>query len=61
MNECYRVQEGSYTAHCCFEASVMDTQREGVSALVLPVFECFSVEDAERIACALNLLEDETK
>jgi hypothetical protein len=56
----YRVVEGSQSAHCCFEATVVDTTRplmvagEHYLGRFEEVCECFEVEDAELIAAALN-------
>lgn len=44
----YVVVEGSESGHCCFEATVMDLQTDDGIA------ECFSKEDAEFVAKALN-------
>lgn len=60
----YQVLETSKSAHCCFEATVVDTARpemlngepwiyNGVPQFE-SVCECFAVEDARRIADALN-------
>lgn len=43
------VVEGSYSAHCCFTHSVIDTINGGEC-----ICEAFSQEDAEKIAEALN-------
>lgn len=61
--ERYKVVSGSQSAHCCFEATVVDTarpftiaghQRDGKFEAVC---ECFELSDAERIAAALNAAE----
>lgn len=44
----YVVVEGSESGHCCFEATVMDLQTD------TGIAECFSKEDAESVAEALN-------
>ncbi|MNL08041.1 hypothetical protein D3C87_1287450 [compost metagenome] len=52
----YQVVDGSESAHCCFEATVVDTHTPH------PVYrdqhawvcECFERVDAEKIASALN-------
>lgn len=49
----------SNSAHCCFQATVLDTEtREPYSTAhnpcYLAVCECFEPEDADRIAAALN-------
>lgn len=55
----YRVVDGSASGHCCFEASVVDTHAQHPIYKDQPVCvcECFEVEDAERIAKALNAAE----
>lgn len=65
----YQVVEGSESAHCCFEATVIDAQtpimingkphldRFGNQRFE-SVCECFSVDDANKIAGALNLKEE---
>jgi len=56
----YEARKGSQSAHCCFEATVVDTtkpdmiggkQYEDHCEIIC---ECFSMEDAEKIAKALN-------
>lgn len=49
MKNRYAVLTESATGHCCFEASVVDTERDG-----LPVAECFDEEDAQLVCDALN-------
>ena len=67
MTTRYVVVDGSTSAHCCFVATVVDTDRpemiggeqwedEGVPQYEA-VCECFEPEDAERIAAALNAME----
>jgi hypothetical protein len=62
--ERYKVVDGSISAHCCFQATVVDT-RKPVMVRNVPyirdgepqfesVCECFEVEDAELICAALN-------
>lgn len=63
----YIIYEGSKSAHCCFEATVMDsTKPEFVGEKQYEdeggkhyetICECFNVEDAELICKALNALE----
>ena len=56
MRERYKAVEGSESAHCCFGATVVDTQTPH------PTFagdhdwvcECFDMESAQKIADALN-------
>lgn len=56
----YQVVKGSQTAHCCFEATVVDTATPLRDSGDEPmewfedVCECLSVEHAEMIAKALN-------
>jgi len=56
MSERYKVVEGSESAHCCFEATVVDTQTPNPSFRNEPdwVCECFDMEIAQKIADALN-------
>lgn len=67
MSNRYQVLDGSQSAHCCFEATVIDTQRpqmvcgqpfvyEGKTQYHA-ICECFETEDAELIAKALNEVE----
>lgn len=69
MGQRFQVKEGSQSAHCCFEATVVDTAiprivggkqcvRDGEPQWEA-VCECFDLEDAKDIAHALNLAEDE--
>jgi len=57
------VVAGSQTAHCCFDATVVDTDKPTMiggkhyNNEYEPVCECFEVGDAERIAAALNAVE----
>ena len=56
MSERYKAVKGSESGHCCFDATVVDTQTPH------PLFarehyyvcECFDMEDAQKIADALN-------
>lgn len=57
--DCHRYQavRGSESAHCCFEASVIDTRIRtppGTHVEGRIVCECFHLETAQRIAAALN-------
>lgn len=56
MSERYKVVEGSSSAHCCFEATVVDTQTPHsiYSDESIWVCECFELESAQKIADALN-------
>ena len=56
MSARYKVDEGSESAHCCFEATVVDTQTPHPSFRNEPdwVCECFDMEIAQKIADALN-------
>ena len=57
----YRVVDGSQSAHCCFDATVVDTTKpvmiggEHYNGQFEPICECFDVEDATHIAAAMNL------
>jgi hypothetical protein len=56
----YIVVDGSQSAHCCFDATVVDTTQpvmiggEHYKNQYESVCECFDAEDAKRIADALN-------
>lgn len=54
----YVVFEGSYTGHCCFEYSVIDTKTPCSSGfkdrIGTMVCECFEETDADLIAERLN-------
>ena len=57
MGERYKVIEGSESAHCCFEATVIDTHQPRMIAdfqYFKTVCECFDVESAELVCKALN-------
>lgn len=55
MSERYIVIEGSESAHCCFTATVVDTQIPNPSfSHGNTVCECFDMESAQKIAAALN-------
>lgn len=49
----YKVANGSESGHCCFEATVTDTHREGAYGPNW-VCECFDLSRANQIADALN-------
>lgn len=57
----YIVINESQSAHCCFEATVVDshTPRAGYASddKYSQICECFSVEEAQKIADALNAAE----
>jgi hypothetical protein len=65
----YAIYEGSQSAHCCFDATVVDTTkpdiidgkhyRDGEDGQFHyeAVCECFSKEDAELVCRALNALD----
>ena len=64
----YRAINGSASGHCCFVASVVDTQTPEIGADGNPIVvdgtprfatvcECFEKEDAQRIADILNAAE----
>ncbi len=54
----YEVIRDSTTGHCCFEATVVDTENVTYLDRVTPryaaVCECMDVSDAERICTLLN-------
>lgn len=56
----YKVVEGSQSAHCCFEATVVDTTKpvmiggKQYKDQFDAVCECFDYSEAERIAQAMN-------
>lgn len=56
MSERYKAVEGSESAHCCFEATVVDAQAPFPSYGDEPggVCECYDMESAQKIADALN-------
>lgn len=56
MSERYKAVEGSESAHCCFKATVVDTQTSNPSFCdeLDWVCECFDMESAQKIADALN-------
>ena len=63
----YIIYNGSKSAHCCFEATVMDSTKpeiingehyeDGLGKHYETICECFSIEDAELVCKALNMLE----
>lgn len=64
----YKVFNGSKSAHCCFEATVMDTTKPEIiggehyagsdgQLHYETVCECFNLEDAQLICDALNAAE----
>jgi len=53
MSERFKVVDRSISAHCCFEATVVDTLKDNDS-----ICECFEIEDARKIAAAMNQIED---
>lgn len=56
----YKVINESVSAHCCFDATVVDTQTPcpAYSDYGRSVCECFSRADAQRVARALNAEEE---
>lgn len=57
----YKVVKGSVSAHCCFEATVTDTENKEPGELGengRPVCECFDINDAQAICDALNILAE---
>lgn len=62
----YQVVAGSESAHCCFEATVIDTNRNSYIDLsgnqrFESICECFTVDDANKIADALNHSQNTNK
>lgn len=55
----YKVFIGSESGHCCFEATVIDTQSTEYHASGDWVCECFEMSDAERICAVLNAAEEQ--
>lgn len=61
----FKAIKGSQTAHCCFEATVIDTTKPHMDFEGKPmdwfteVCECFDMASAETIAAALNLVEED--
>lgn len=59
----YKIVEGSQSAHCCFEYTVVDTTRpfmvadEQYNGQFEPVCECLCEEDAKLICDSLNAQE----
>lgn len=60
MSNKYKVVGGSQSAHCCFEATVIDTTKPEMigdkhyNNEYVAICECFEVTDAEDIVNALN-------
>lgn len=50
----YRVSTGSESGHCCYEASVIDTEAEITDTCTHVVCECFDITKAKKIAKLLN-------
>lgn len=50
----YIVEVGSSSAHCCFEYTVVDTEANN-----RPICETFCLIDANKVAEALNNLEEQ--
>ena len=50
----YQVKNESVSAHCCFEATVVDTQVLDELGHPETVCECFDMENAQKVADALN-------
>lgn len=66
--ERYQIRDGSQSAHCCFEATIVDTNQPVMIGGVHyrdhdgklqyeSVCECFSFADANKICNALNTTE----
>jgi hypothetical protein len=58
----YKIVEGSQSAHCCFEYTIVDTTKpvmiggEHYKNQFEPVCECFEEGEAKLIADALNAM-----
>lgn len=74
MMERYAIYIGSQSAHCCFEATVVDTTKPAIIGgehykdsgpggqyHYDPVCECFSVVEAEFVCNALNAFDAQQK
>lgn len=67
MADRFIVVGGSQSAHCCFDATVVDTTKpvmygsEHYKNQFEEVCECFDVDNANKIAAALNAAEQEGK
>lgn len=67
MSKRYIIMESSKSAHCCFEATVMDSTKpemihgkhyEGVEGKHYEtICECFNIKEAQLVCDALNLKE----
>ena len=59
MTRRYQIAIGSVSAHCCFEASVLDTHTKISEDFDRPeiVCECFEIRHAEMICDLLNANE----
>jgi hypothetical protein len=54
----YQVVKGSESAHCCFEATVVDTEKPGACGDHDWVCECFDPARAHAIADAMNMADE---
>lgn len=60
----YKVVLGSQSAHCCFEATVVDTTkptmigRKHYKGQYDSICECFCEQEAETVCRALNAMEE---
>ena len=67
MKERYKIVEGSESAHCCFDATILDTHQpeDCTKADGTPYYynlaECFHIEDATLIVNALHQQEEYNK
>lgn len=67
MKERYKIVEGSESAHCCFDATILDTHQpeDCTKADGTPYYynlaECFYIEDATLIVNALHQQEEYNK
>jgi len=54
MRERYKIVRYSESGHCCFTATVVDTESSDCVGDDRAVCECFDLEDARLICGALN-------
>lgn len=58
MEKRYYVLEYSKSAHCCFEATVMDRQNCNVDGTPRTLCECFELRDALDICETFNTVDE---
>lgn len=69
MSDRYQSRSGSQSAHCCFQVTVIDTNKptiiggkhymgsDGQTPQYETICECFEMDDAELICRALNFTQ----